>query len=298
MSRPSVSIIIPAYNSAGTIGRALQSVFAQTRPGQEIIVVDDGSADDLEAAMSAYCDKVKLIRQSNAGAAMARNTGAAQARGDLLAFLDADDFWHPRKLELQVRAFDEHPELALCWTHALRITPDEVAKADAVDIPVQMAPEYSSDFADFFAHPYLGTPGVVMPRNLFERLGGFRRDLKSAEDVDLWLRAAHGRETARIRLPLFFVVTSPHSLTSRLMDGTYRDNLRVIEDFCAAHPEFERAANSAVRQARAKVLENWASDALIKGNFSLSRELLVNALRNRLTGRSALLLGKTLLRIN
>lgn len=297
MSGPTVSVIIPAYNSAGTLRRALDSVFGQTSAAHEVIVVDDGSADDIEAVLDSYGSRVTLLRQKNAGAAAARNTGAARARGKFLAFLDADDFWHPRKLELQMRAFIERPSLALCWTHALRLTADELSRADSVQIPVQVAPEYSQDFALFFANPYVGTPGVVMPKESFDQLGGFRGDLKSAEDVDLWLRAAYGRETALIRLPLFFVVTSPNSLTARHMDGTYRDNLRVIEDFCAAHPEFVRAHRSSVKHARSTVLENWASDAVIKKNYDLARQLLVRALRDRITFRTALLLSKAILRV-
>lgn len=293
MTEPTFSIVIPAFNSAGTIGRALDSVYGQSWRDFEVIVVDDGSSDDLENALAPYGERLVLIRQANAGAAAARNTGAKHASGRLLAFLDADDFWHPRKLELQLAAFADRTDVALCWTDALLHSSGEQFGLDGVEIPQHAPIEYSSNFDEIFAKPYLGTPGVVMPRALFDELGGFRHDLKSAEDIDLWLRAAYGRVTARIRARLFVVVTSPHSLTARRMDGTYRDNLRVIEDFCAAHPEFVRAGRRSIRRARAKVLENWASDALIKRNFSFAQQLLLRSLKDRITFRAALLLSKT-----
>jgi len=295
MSEPTFSVIVPAYNSAATIGRALDSVFAQGATDFEVLVIDDGSKDDLDTALAPYAGRLTLIRQANAGAAAARNTGVRAARGRLLAFLDADDFWHPAKLALQREAFRRHADLALCYTDSMRLAPDEVMRALAVTVPADSAALRSADFGKIFERPYLGTPGVVIPRELFMQLGGFREDLETAEDVDLWLRATYGRSFARIPQPLFFIVTSPHSLTSRLLDRTYRDNLRVIEEFCAAHPRFAHDSRRAVALARAKVLENWGSDALIKRNLPLAKQLLRRSLGDRLTFRAALLFSKVLL---
>jgi len=103
-----VSVIIPSYNSAEVLPAAIESVLAQTLPPDEIIVVDDGSAPDADGldrtaeACATYFKHVRLIRQANGGASAARNTGIARARGDWLAFLDADDVWEPEKLETQI----------------------------------------------------------------------------------------------------------------------------------------------------------------------------------------------------
>src|SRR5262245_42395210 len=110
MSTPLISVVIPAFNSAATLPRALASVFAQTCTQYEVIVVDDGSTEDLVAALQPYRARINLVRQSNAGAAAARNTGVRHARGKWLAFLDADDFWHRRKLELQLQACEARPD--------------------------------------------------------------------------------------------------------------------------------------------------------------------------------------------
>ncbi len=108
--RDTVSVIIPTYNSADVLVDALSSVLEQTRPADEIIVVDDGSSDDTESVCRQFGDAITYIRQSNAGASTARNTGAAAASGCWLAFLDADDVWDPEKLEIQMAALERHPE--------------------------------------------------------------------------------------------------------------------------------------------------------------------------------------------
>jgi len=296
MNDIAISVIIPAFNSAATIARALESVFAQTYTDFEVIVVDDGSVDELVDALHPYAERIKLIRQTNAGASAARNTGARHARGKFLAFLDADDFWHSRKLELQAVAFKERPDICYCWTQTRRWSPGMPDPTrDAVD-PGKGAARYMSNFAKVFADPYLGTPGVMIYRDAFNKLGGFREDLASAEDIDLWLRAAYGRVIGHILAPLFFVVTVPTSLTARLSEGTYRDNIRVIDEFCAAHPEFAAQHRSLVARVRGGVYENWGSSALVKGRLGDARSLLWHALRSRTTFRTVHLLGKVMLR--
>ena len=110
---PRVSVIIPAYNAGRTIDAALQSVFAQTFRSFEIIVVDDGSTDDTADRVEAWGSRVMLHRQKNAGPAAARNRAIASARGEFLAFLDADDVWLPTKLARQVSYFERYPETGL-----------------------------------------------------------------------------------------------------------------------------------------------------------------------------------------
>jgi GT2 family glycosyltransferase len=295
MSQTHVSVIIPAYNSAATIPRALESVFGQTYTEYEVIVVDDGSRDDLSSAVAPFGDRVRLIRQANAGASAARNTGARHARGDYLAFLDADDFWHIRKLELQVAAFAARPDISYCWTASRRW---QVGMPDPSRAPVgaECETRYSDDFIDLFARPYLGTAGVMIQRKCFEELGGFREDLHSAEDVDLWLRAAYGRTIGYINVPLFFIVSQEHSLTALHQERTYEDNAQVIEEFCAARPEFARKHQSAVRRIRAQIYENWGSAAYMKGNLTQARALLWRAMRNRMSQRSIWLFAKMLAR--
>src|SRR5207253_2812039 len=106
-----VSTVIPAYRASRTIGRAVDSLLSQTRPPDEIVIVDDGSPDDLAAAVKPYGDRVQLLRKVNGGAASARNLGIESARGDLIGFLDADDYWEPSKLERQLDILQRHPNI-------------------------------------------------------------------------------------------------------------------------------------------------------------------------------------------
>ena len=296
MSDPSVSVIIPAYNSAGTLSRALDSVLRQTVNADEVIVIDDGSKDDLDAVLRPYGSRVALLRQENAGPAAARNNGARRARGEFLAFLDADDFWHSRKLELQLVAFRQRPEITLCWTRGKHWSGTVPMDDPGELIPELTTPQYVTQFSEIFKTPYLGTPGVMMPRATFLGLGGFREDLQSAEDVDLWLRASYGKVTARIPAQLFYIVGSPTSLTQTAKEKVFQSNLQVIEDFCRSHPDFLRDEAATVKRARAKVYENWGSGELIRGDLAQARTLLMRSLRDRISLRAVMLLSKTVLR--
>lgn len=106
-----VSVIIPTYNRAEYVTQAIDSVLAQTYTDYEIIVVDDGSADNTKEVLLPYMDRIRYIYQENAGASAARNKGIKAAKGDWIAFLDSDDEWLPGKLAVQIRAVERHPQL-------------------------------------------------------------------------------------------------------------------------------------------------------------------------------------------
>lgn len=282
-------MIIPAYNATATLARAVDSVRRQTCTDFEVVVVDDGSTQDTAAALAGYGDGIRLIRQQNSGASAARNRGVREARGSLIAFLDADDFWHASKLELQLRAFDAHPEIGLCWTgHGYWNEGQPLPDLEHVDADLATA-RVSDDFRAVFLDPYLGTPGVMITRARLLELGGFREDLHTAEDVDLWLRASYGVRIAHVPQALFFVVSTPNSLTARFKDHTFRDNLRVIDEFCGARPEFVAANSDIVRRARARVLEEWGSSALNERDWPQAEQLLRQSLGNRLGLRACYL---------
>lgn len=288
----SVAVVIPVYNSAGTLYRALQSVFAQTLLPSQVIVVDDGSQDDPRSALLEFADRISFHVQLNSGAAAARNNAVARADADLIAFLDADDYWHPRKLELQVQAFSQDPDLLVCCTGYRCVSPMQAQAPwpliDAVDL-VRCA-----TFAELFSHPYLATPTVMVKKAAFEASGGFREQLRTAEDVDLWLRLGWQGAVGRLPCVLTTVVTTPHSTTALHKEGVFRDNLTVIADFVAAHPEFGAAHGGAVRYAYAKVYEDWGSGALAVGDSATARTKLMQSLTWRIAFRPALLLVKSL----
>lgn len=111
-----ISVVIPAYNAASTIDAAVESVLAQTVAPDEILVLDDGSTDDTFRHLEAHQSKVTVFRQSNHGVAHARNYLCRQAKGEVVAFLDADDVWHPQYLQTQCRQLEEHSQTAAGFT--------------------------------------------------------------------------------------------------------------------------------------------------------------------------------------
>lgn len=196
-----VSVIIPAYNAAGTIRRAINSVLAQMTPAAEVIVIDDGSTDDLASALADYDNSVTLIRTSNGGAASARNVGIERATGEFIAFLDADDYWEPQKLERQLNIFALHPEVGLVAGQAYAQVPGGERNVSLVlehgqfDRVLCLKGE-----AAFRAANGVWTGTVLMRR---EALGDdrFLFGLETAEDRDLWVRIV-------ARSPIYFVSES------------------------------------------------------------------------------------------
>lgn len=184
-----ISVIIPAYNAAGFIEAALQSVADQGRNDIEVIVVDDASTDDTVRVVENSVSSVRLLQQSaNGGPAAARNRGMEEARGEWIAFLDADDRWLPGKLELQLRFAEENPEFAL-WCSRL----SEDAKEEESFYEVQME--------DFITRNPIATSTVLLRKEAMADMHGFDERFIGAEDYDLWVRlvASGGCRAAKIK---------------------------------------------------------------------------------------------------
>ena len=195
---PLVSVVIPTCNRAWCLAEAVDSVLAQDFRDFELIVVDDGSADDTPQLLERYGDAIRVLRRENRGVSAARNAGIAAARGGLIAFLDSDDLWLPGKLSRQVAFFTSHPEAFICQTEELwvrngrRVNPGKRHRKRS-----GMIFEPSLDLC-------LVSPSAVMVRRgLFECVGIFDESLPACEDYDLWLRVScrfpvHLIETALI----------------------------------------------------------------------------------------------------
>ena len=118
-----ISVVIPTYNRAKLVVRAVASALANVEPGDEVIVIDDDSTDDTAARLASFGDRIRLLQGKHAGAGAARNIGIAAARGDIVAFLDSDDEWMPNKLALQRALFQARPDILFCFSDfAVRTT--------------------------------------------------------------------------------------------------------------------------------------------------------------------------------
>ena len=174
-----VSCIIPTYNGERFVAQAIDSILAQTYIPLEIICVDDGSTDGTEAAVRRFGDRVQYVRQSNAGPATARNTGARAARGEFLAFLDSDDTWLPDKLKLQVTHLRNNPDQGFCVAHVQNFWEPELA-------------EEQRKFQDHpRSKPVAGyvTQALLVRASAFETIGPFNTELKHTDATEWFLRA-------------------------------------------------------------------------------------------------------------
>lgn len=182
-----ISVILPTYNRAPFLERAMGSVLAQRRPCGELLVVDDGSTDntaDLVARWAANASvPVHYLHQENRGAAAARNTGIRAARGELLAFLDSDDWWLPNKLELQAAALADNPGTLIAHTREIWFR-----HGQRVNQKKKHDPPHGDIFLPSLAMCVVGMSTVLARRQLFDRYGFFDESLPCCEDYELWLR--------------------------------------------------------------------------------------------------------------
>jgi hypothetical protein len=187
-----VSVIIPAYNAAATIERALDSVRAQSGVGVEVIVIDDCSADDtIDVVKNAIRpdENIRLLRMpGNGGASAARNAGIREARGRYLAFLDADDVWLPGKLMKQVAAIEADPEVTVVTCNSQMTSVSGVPlKEGHVNRPPASGAEA---WKTLLVYNFLPTPTILTRTALVRELGGFDEALAVGEDLDLWIKLA------------------------------------------------------------------------------------------------------------
>jgi len=200
-----ISVVIPAYNSAATLPAAIESALYQTRPPEEIIVVDDGSNDTTKAVIERYGPRVRYICQSNSGPSAARNRGTKVASGDWIAYLDADDEWHADKLRLQELAVRSRPEVALVYTGGRSIGPN-YAREYYIEAP-RIWPRLR--YGNFI------TPSAVMlRRQAWLEIGGFNEKLLGVEDWDLWVRLRSKYPFVGVAEPLTICKNTVGSLSS------------------------------------------------------------------------------------
>lgn len=254
-----VSVIIPAYRAAPTIGRALDSLLAQTRPPDEIIVVDDGSPDDLAGALAPYAGRHTLVRQENGGAASARNRGLEHARGQFIAFLDADDYWEPDKLARQLALFQKYPEVGLVASRCFEQEPGGPRR-----LPVDAAPPIYDRVlavtgeAAFEAATWVLTSTVLVRRST---LGHHRFDtrLRTAQDRDLWVRLVNAAPAYLSSAPLITYVLQPGSLSRSNLDNDQTNMLRVVRRYR------DLLGRRGLRKWEAVVYRQWAAGHLGDG---------------------------------
>lgn len=188
LSKPLVSVVISTYNYAKYLPTAVKSVLNQTYKNLEIIIVNDGSTDNTDEVIAPYLkdERIKYIKQKNAGQASAKNCGIKNTSGDYIAFLDADDYWRSDKLEKQLNVFTNDNAVGVVYSGLKFINPN-----NEIDNSIILPQMYSGHILqELFIDNFIGFSTAVVKKECFDKVGCFDVNLPMAIDWDLWLRIA------------------------------------------------------------------------------------------------------------
>ncbi len=192
MDKPLVSVVVPAYNAEKYLDETIKSVVAQAYSNWELIIVDDGSTDGSAAIAKAWAEKDKRIiyvYQTNQKMATARNTGIARAKGKYIAFLDADNLFLPKKLEMQVAHLEAHPEVGVSCAHILHFYEHEPQVLYENKNEVSLAED---QFSDFLHRNSVNVLAVLVHKECFDKYGAFQEGWKACDEQYVWINlAAH-----------------------------------------------------------------------------------------------------------
>lgn len=261
-----VTAVIPAYNAQQWIGNAIDSVLAQSYPSIETIVVDDGSTDGTTAVVSRYGDVVRHVRLSKSGVSTARNIGAKVGTGELIAFLDADDTWERRKVEVQVERFSARPDAVASFTGTRYV---DQRRGTETSRTCRLESDLVRGLLLYSC--IVGPPSALMVRrSVFENVGGFDPAFSQCADWDMWIRLAGVGPVDIVAEPLvrYRVHSENMSRNIRLLED---DTLRVLAKF------FESDAH-AVRY-RAERRRIYSNQFLILSGSYLHAGSVVSSIR-------------------
>lgn len=267
---PLVSVIIPTYNRADIVRTAIESVLAQTYPNIELIVVDDGSTDHTQACLSAYGERIVVLTQDNAGPSVARNRGIEAARGEIVAFLDSDDYWLPAKLARQVEALEKAgPSAPCCLCNCTNAYSDgtKTSTFQMADIVPTCSTGLWLNPVEVLSNRFvIFNQAVAIRRDVLKRIGSFDEKLPMfCEDYELALRLSLEGPWVIIRDEL--VVhhdATPDSLGQRALreeirlweDRVYmRERIATLVENDTHHARFRRLAQKELRRVRREL---WA----------------------------------------
>lgn len=252
----SIAVIIPTFNRVATLGRALDSVYEQSRQADVVCVVDDGSSDGTEGFVRLGYPNVLYIKQENSGVSSARNKGVEATSSRYLAFLDSDDEWLPKKLEIQLSAL--HAEANFKLVHSDEIWIRNGKRVNQMD-------KHKKRGGDIFSNCLplcvISPSAVVMERSLYADLGGFDEALPACEDYDLWLRICCREHVLYIDTPLLRKYGGHEDQLSRQhwgMDRFRVQSLVKLLNSSILEDEQEQLVRTTLLE-KAKILRNGAA---------------------------------------
>jgi len=240
---------MPAYNARPYIGEAIRSVLDQDYSNIELIVVDDGSVDGSAEYAESFDSRVRVIRQANAGVAAARNKGLDEAKGELIAFLDADDVWLPGKISAQVAYLRQHPETAVVYGIFLRWHAKADGTFDTPPAPVVEDPQnllvirHSGwIYTELLLDSIVCIITAMIRREVADKLGGFDESLPAGEDYDFWLRMSRQFRADKLNRILAYYRNNATSITNvpRAENNEYLVLNKTLEKYGLIGPDGAR----------------------------------------------------------
>ena len=246
-----VSVVIPSYNRAGALPRALDSVLAQTRAADEIIVVDDGSTDGSAELLATHYPGVTRLYQPNQGVSAARNLGIQHASGDWIALLDSDDAWLPGKLHAQLQAVAQSADCPLCHTEEIWIRNG---------VRVNAMKKHAKRGGWIYRHCLplcaISPSSALIRRDILLALGGFDTTLPACEDYDLWLRLCSRYPVAYIEQAQIEKYGGHADQLSRAHWGMDRFRVQALRRALREYPlsEADREATRAMLLKKTRIL--------------------------------------------
>ena len=274
---PKVSVLIPAYNSADFLPQAVESVLAQSFQDYEIVIVDDGSTDQTAALAQEFArrngGRIRYIHQENQGVSAARNALVQQAQGELVSFLDADDYWAPNHLNLGVQILNDDAKTGLVHSNITRVNP----KGELIEVPVRETQYLSGRIFEplFLRQAHIACSTVIMRKACFQRVGWFDLNLTrlGCEDRDMWLRLAREYKITYVDEPSVFYRMGLSSL-SQNSENMLKARLYIVDKYSPY------TGHSPLRsKALAKIYRDHGDEFLLRGNSRQARQDYGQALR-------------------
>lgn len=274
-----VTVIIPAYNCAGTVAETLDSVLAQNHPATEVVVVNDGSTDDTLQVLRRFGERIRVIDQPNAGPPAARNAGIRAARGEYIAFLDADDVWIQGKLAAQARHLDSHPEVGTVFTDwyvwnpepdgSFRRRPD----VEARHVDDRIDPALSGWlYTKLLFTSELLTTTVMMRGSVVRTIGDFDLRLWNGDDYDYWLRASREGQITKLASIGALYRILPNSVSRRPRETNYEYEVvkGALDRWGLRGPDGSQADATAVQRRLDELQLAHAYGHLLRGDAAMA----------------------------
>lgn len=279
MENSLVSVIIPTYNRANLVTRAIASVREQLYSNIEIIIVDDGSTDNTKRVINDIDSSdaiIKYVYQTNKGVSVARNKGIEISSGKYVAFLDSDDTWHKEKISIQVEFMEENPEFSMVLCEIFSVKDDSIINSsNQTDFFQKDGDNFLNVIKNLYGISGIGS-SLLAKRNALTAVGGFDPNLTTAEDRDLALRLSAKYKVGSIKKHLVYVLKQPNSLSKEVSTGNTIAALEKIEEYA---PVLHKKYKTEIEKTKYIKLIEYTKDLLWEGNYEEARKMLRDAIK-------------------